>query len=242
MAVITLFDEILIDPDLFTAGGATGGPEYANTIIKNPSTGIFKTNVNRLDFQQVWSFSTDLLTATQLDYFMRFWGGGYGSAYGFRAVILPDFYMIDQVIGTGNGSQTVFPLIKTYLRPGASHFYSRRIIKPVTNTNVVGGVTLYEPNGSTNRVIPSTRGGNLGVPAFTVKLNSTPTSAYTINNTTGNITMTAAPGAGVLVKVSCEFDTPMAFHQNSFQVKPDVASDIQGMVLREILPAELGIT
>jgi hypothetical protein len=159
-------------------------------------------------------------------------------------LIISDFYMIDQVIGTGNGSQTIFPIVKTYLRPGASHSYSRRIIKPVVNSLLGGGgVSIYEPNGTTPRVIPSPRGAGVGVPAFTVKLNSTPTSAYTVDNTTGKITMSSPPAGGVLVKVSCEFDTPCRFLQNSFQLKPDVgSSEVQGLQLCEILPAELGIT
>lgn len=242
MAVVYLFDECLLDPDLFVAGGATGGPEYANTMAKNQQTGIRKVNVGRLDFQQVWNVQTDLLEPADLAYFMNFWGGGYGSGYGFRAVIVSDFYMVDEVIATAIAAQTVFSLIKTYKRPGANHSYSRRIIKPVTNTNVSGGVTLFEPNGSTTRAIPTVRGQGLGVPGFTVKLNGTPTSAYTINNTTGVITMTSAPGAGVVVTVSCEFDTPVQFLNNAFQLKPDVSSEISGLQLGEILPAGLGIT
>lgn len=243
MAIVYLFDEILLDPDIFVAGGATGSPEFANTMAKNQQTGIRKVNVGRQDFQQVWNVQTDLLEPADLAYFMNFWGGGYGSAYGFRAVIVSDFYMIDEVIGTGNDVQTAFPIVKKYMRPGASHSYSRRIIKPVVTTLLsVGGVALFEPNGSTTRVIPTVRGAGLGVPAFTVKLNSTPTTAYTVDNTTGIITMTVAPAAGVSVKVSCEFDTATRFLNNGFQLKPDVSSEIGGLQLGEILPAELGIT
>lgn len=238
---MALFDEILFDTDVIVAGGATGGPEYANTVIRNPATGVYKVNIDRYDFQQVWNISTDLLTPELLEYFMRFWGGGFGSGYGFRVVIVSDFYMVDQVIGTGNGTQTVFPLLKTYKRPGANHQYVRRIIKPATNTNVVGGVTLYEPDGVTVRTFPTDRGEGVGVPAFTVELNGTPTSAYQINNTTGVITMNAAPANGVVVTVSCEFDTAMRFMMNSFTLKPDISSDISGITLCEILPAELSI-
>lgn len=243
MAVAYLFDEILLDLNIFTAGGASGGPQFANTHARNPGTGIRKTNITRYDPQHVWTFDTQLLTPAQLNYFMEFWNGGHGSAYGFRCVLLSDFYVIDEVIGTGNGVQTVFPLIRTYSRPGASHNYIRRIIKPVTNSLLGGGgVTLFEADGVTSRVIPSVRGAGLGVPAFTVKLNTTPTTAYTINNTTGNITFSAAPGAGVSVKFSGEYDTPMAFDTNSFQLRPDIVSDVQSLQLREILPAELNIT
>lgn len=239
---MSLFDEILFDTDLLVAGGATGGPEYANTIIRNPATGIYKVNVNRYDFQQVWNISTDLLTSTQLDYFMEFWGGGFGSAYGFRVCIISDFFVVDEVLGTGDGVQTVFPLIKNYSRPGATHNYSRRIIKPVVNALLGGGVTLYEPNGTTTRAIPTVRGAGRGVPAFVVKKNGVTTTAYTVDNTTGKITFTTAPAAGVVVTWSGEFDTPMRFMMNGFQVKPDVSSDVQGLLLCEILPAELGIT
>lgn len=238
-----LFDEILFNSNLLTEESAVGSPEYANTMIRNPATGIYKVNVNRYDFQHVWNINTNLLSPSELDYFNEFWAGGFGSAYGFRIRIITDFYMIDEVIGTGNGTQTVFPIIRTYTRPGATHNYQRRIIKPVVVPSPLGSsVALFEADGVTPRVIPSPLGAALGVPAFTVKLNSTPTTAYTINNTTGVITMNSAPANGVSVKVSCEYDTAVRFMNNSFQQKPGVTSDVGGLQLCEILPAELGIT
>lgn len=238
-----LFDELLLDPDIFTAGGATGGPEYANTIVKNPATGIYKVNVNRYDFQQVWTMDVGLMESSDLDYFMEFWGGGFGSAYGFRVVVVSDFWVIDEVIGTGDGVQTVFNLTKTYLRPGANHSYIRRIVKPVVNLLTGGAsVALTEPDGATPRVIPTARGIGRGVPAFTVKKQAVTVTNYTIVNTTGVITFAAAPPAGHVITWSGEFDTPVRFMQNSFSLKPDVASDISGLTLCEILPAELGIT
>lgn len=244
MAVVSLFDEVLLDPDLFTAGGASGGPQYANTIIKNPATGIYKVNVNRYDFQQVWDMQCGLLEPDDLARFMEFWGGGFGSAVGFRAVIVSDFYVIAEVIGTGNGVQTVFPLTKGYSRPGGSLVYTRRIIKPVVNSALVSpALTLYEPDGVTPRVIPSVRGAGLGAPAFTVYKNAVAqASGYTINSSTGVVTFAVAPAGGVVITWSGEFDCAMRFLQNSFQLRPDVASDIQGLQMCEILPAELGIT
>lgn len=245
MAVVYLFDEILLDPDIFIAGGASGGPEYANTMAKNAQTGVRKINVGRLDFQQMWNVQTDLLTPTNLAYFMNFWGGGYGSAYGFRAVIVSDFYVVAEALGVSDGliGSRTWKLIKTYKRPGASHQYSKRIIKPVVNALLGGGgVTLYEPDGVTTRAIPSARGLALGIPAFRVFLNGTLTTAYTVDNTTGIVTLTSTPGAGVVVSWSGEFDTPTRFLQNGFQLKPDVSSELSGLQLGEILPAELGLT
>lgn len=237
------FDEILFDSDLLTAGSATGGPEYANTIIKNPATGIYKVNVNRYDPQQVWNLDITLLNAADLEYFNRFWQGGYGSGYGFRLRIISDFYVEDQVLGTGNGVQTIFPLIKTYLRPGASHSYSKRIIKPVVVPNPLGAsVTLYEADGTTARIIPSALGLALTIPAFTIMLNGTPTTAYVVNNQTGVVTMNSAPAGGVVVTWSGEFDYPVRFMNNSLALKPDVSSDVSGIQICEILPAELGVS
>jgi hypothetical protein len=237
-----LFDEVLFNSNLLTEESAVGSPEYANTMIPNPATGIYKINVNRYDFQHVWNINTKLLTAAQLDYFNEFWAGGFGSAYGFRIRIISDFYMIDEVIGTGDGAKVIFPIIRTYTRPGASHNYQRRIIKPVVVPSPLGSsVALFESDGATNRIIPSTLGAGLGVPAFTVKLNTTPTSAYVVNNTTGVITMNSPPALGVSVKVSCEYDTAVRFMNNSFQQKPGVTSDVGGLQLCEILAAELGI-
>lgn len=245
MAVDLAFDEdCLLDPDLFVAGGATGGPTYANTMARNLQTGIRKVNVGRLDFQQEWNVQTDLLSPADIAYFMNFWGGGYGSGYGFRAVIVSDFYVIGEVLGTSDGliGSRTWPLRKGYKRPGVARVYYRRIIKPVVNALLGGAsVTLHEPDGVTSRVIPSVRGVGLGVPAFRVMLDGVVTTAYTVDNTTGVVTLTSTPANGVVVSWSGEFDTPVQFLQNAFQLKPDVSSEIAGLQLGEILPAQLGI-
>lgn len=192
----SLFDEILLDPLIFSAGDAVGGPEFANTNIKNALTGVFKTNINRFDFQQSWTIDFNQLNHTQRLYLMQFWVGGFGSGYGFRCWIFNDFYMIAEVQGTSDGTSAsrTWLLIKTYRRPGASHSYSKRIIKPVVNgARLAGGCpTLYEPDGVTTRVIPTAEGVLNSVPAFTLYFNGVAQSTgYTISNTTGTIVLTA---------------------------------------------------
>lgn len=240
MAVVTSFDHVLFDPMIIASGGS-GSPEFANTIIKNPATGIYKINVNRFDPVETWFIDLGLLSDAQREYVSKFWRGGYGSAYGFRCRIVSDYKTVAEVIGTGNGSQTVFPLTKTYTRPGtAGHANIRRIIHPVAVANLTGGsVTLYEPDGVTPRVVPSVPGGQ----AFQVFKDAIlQGSGWTVHNTTGNITFTVAPAGGVVVSYSGEFDTPCRFLQNSFQQKVDgPSSEIAGLQLCEILPAELGV-
>lgn len=243
---ITLFDEILLEPSILTALSATGSPELANSIIKNPASGIYKTNITRYDPQLVVNVDINLVSPTLLEYFNQFWYGGWGSAYGFRFRWAPDFYVIGEVIGTGDGSNKDFYLTKEYNRPGSSRSYVRRIIKPVVNARLGGGgVTLYESNGTTTRAIPSTDGAAQNVPVFTVYKNTgggaVAQTAYTIDNTNGKISFTVAPAMGAIISWSGEFDLPMCFNTNSYQQKPDISSEVTALILREVLPAELGI-
>lgn len=238
-----LFDEILFDSNLLTAESAVGSATFANTHARNPATGVFKVNITRYDFQNVWNLNIKLLNADELEYFIKFWAGGHGSGYGFRMRIITDFYTEDEVLGVGDGVQTIFPLTKRYSRPGASHYYTRRVLKPVVVPSPLGAsVALYEPNGTTPRVIPSPLGAALTIPAFTVKKDGVPTSAYTINNQTGILTFTSAPANGVVVSWSGEFDTSVRFLTNDYAGKPDVTSEIGGLQIVEILGAELGIS
>jgi hypothetical protein len=254
MAVPILFDEVLFDPDII---GGEGGevavqswPELANTVIRNPKTGVHKTNVNRFDAIEMPIVNMGLLNATQRAYLLNFWRGGYGSGVGFRMRLRHDFTVIDEVFGAGDGVTTIFYLKKTYTRPGVTARQDvRRIVKPVIDTvarlDNLGGdggsVRLFEPAGSPARVIPSADALALGVPAFTIKVNNVATTAYVINNTTGKITFSVAPPNGHSLKWSGEFDVPAAFTQNTLNGKHDVNSEVQGIHFREILYPELGI-
>lgn len=192
------FDHILLDPNILTDGNAQGSPEYANSLIKNPGTGVQKVNITRFDAQHVWSFDFKLLSPTEVAYLQNIWRGGFGSGYGLRVRLIPDFFTENEVLGTSDGTTAsrTWLLTKTYNRPGTTgHPDIRRIIMPVANTNLAGGCpTLYEADGVTPRVIPSVDAAANGIPAFTVYLDSgsgpVSTSSYTIDNTTGTLVLT----------------------------------------------------
>lgn len=234
-----LFDEVLFDPELVaTEAGQrfpiSGSPEFANEFAFNPKTGIGKTNVGRFDEIRKITLKIALADVQDSDYFQRFWLGGYGSGVGFRFRYVPDYIATLQSFGVGDGSTIIYSLTKTYTRPGVTARQDvRRIIKPVTNTLVSGGVTLYEPDGVTLRVITT---------PLVIYVNDVPTVSYTINNTTGIVTFGFTPSVGATLKWSGEFDTPVAFMGNSYEHNFDVPSEINGIQLRELLPAELGIT
>jgi len=246
MAVIYLFDEILLDPNIFTAGDAVGGPEYDNSLIRNPPTGVYKTNVTRFDFQQVWTFDLNLLNYAMVQYLMKIWVGGLGSGYGLRVRIFSDFFVVNQVLGISDGTTAskTWKLIREFKRPGTARIFDKRCIKPVVNSLLAPGCpTLFEADGITQRVIPSLDAAANGVPAFRVMLNGVvQASGYTVDNTTGTVVFTNAPANGVVVSWSGEYDTPMRFLQNSLNLRADIASEVKGVQMAEILPAELGLT
>ena len=244
MPVNYQFDEILLDPNLFTLGDAFGSPEFANAMGRAPGTGVMKINVTRQDAQHVWTVDFKMVkpsegggSSNEMDYFNHMWYGGFGSAYGFRVRVETDRLANNEVLGTSDGTVTskTWKLTKKYQRPGTTtHPYYRYICKPVVSTNLGGSsVTLYEPNGTTPRVIES---------PFVLMENGTPVpSGWTVDNTKGIITYASAPAAGKIISWSGAFDIPMRFFTNAFQQKHDFPAEIKGLQLIEILPAELGL-
>jgi uncharacterized protein (TIGR02217 family) len=90
-----------------------------------------------------------------------------------------------QVLGTGDGSETEFQLVKAYEVDSPLTAYSRTITKPVSGT-----VTVYLDDVE---VAPAD---------------------YTLDTTTGVITFDTPPGNGVEVTAEFEFDTPVRFESD----------------------------
>ncbi len=240
MAVAYLFDEVLFDPDLYRvteSGGAplTGWPEFANTVIRNPKTGVHKTNVNRFDAVEVLSLNIKLLDTDDRNYLVGFWRGGYGSGVGFRLRVPYDYTATLEAFAVGNGVLTQFQLYKTYLRPGVTAREDvRAIVKPVVQVGKeTNSFQLYEANGTTPRV-PT----NL----FKIYFGAVEqTTGWTVNAKTGIVTFAVAPPDTTVIKWSGEFDIPAAFTGNTIAFQHDFTSEAQNVSFREILPAELGI-
>jgi hypothetical protein len=245
LAVPIEFDETLLDPNLFESpegggGGLQGWPVFANTVIRNEKTGVYKVNVNRFDPTEILTLDCRLLTPADRAYLLKMWRGGYGSGVGCRLRVPYDFTATGEVQGTINAGQTKsFQLVKTYTRTGVTARQDvRPIVKPVVNTNLAtlgaatAPVTLYEADGVTPRII--------AVP-FAVRVNGlTSGFTYTINNTTGTFQIISTVTSGT-VAADFTFDIPAAFMGNSLQFSHDVSSSTSNVQFREILPVELGI-
>jgi len=93
----------------------------------------------------------------------------------------------DVLLGAGDGATTVFQLKKIYSNAGIDR--NRIIEKPIHGETVDG--VAYNVLVSLDDVSQS--------------------SGWTVNTTTGQITFSTAPGAGVQVKAGCAFDVPARF-------------------------------
>lgn len=117
------------------AYGATGGPMF-NTSITTTQGGFEQRNINWLKSLGRWDVSTGIKNKADMDAVIAFFRARFGKAYGFRFKDWSDFQAVGQNIGTGNGTQTAFQLIRTYT--SGSNGYIRDIKKPVSGT-----VTIY---------------------------------------------------------------------------------------------------
>lgn len=122
------------------AYGSEGGPEYKTNIVE-VNSGYEHRNA-------VWSYprhkfnvAYGVRTLGQLYALTEFFHAVHGSAYAFRFKHHADFKSgnitqavspTDQVIGTGDGAITEFPLKKTYTKGALSR--ARLITKPNTDT------------------------------------------------------------------------------------------------------------
>ena len=175
---------------------AVGGPLFSTTI--NESSGGWERRMrNWLSARGKWTVSLETPVAFAgnrqqfIDLLLAFFLNVGGKADAFRLKDHKDFTATSQVLGTGDGSKTTFQLIKTY--PVGSRVYVRNIYKPIAPSAVnYQGATL----------------------ANTVKLylaGVLQSSGYTLDATTGVITFTTAPGAGVTVSADFQFHHAVRF-------------------------------
>jgi uncharacterized protein (TIGR02217 family) len=119
------------------AQGSSGGPAYSTTIVTLAS-GHEQRNVNWAQARHRYNVARGITTAQRLDQVVAHFHAVQGRAYGFLYPDPLDFSTAalgaaatpaDQVIGTGDGVTTAFPLRKRYARGGWSR--DRLITRPV---------------------------------------------------------------------------------------------------------------
>lgn len=117
---------------------AVGGPTF-NTSIATTNTGIEIRNQNWTRQRHVWQISYGLEDVTdgssQVAELIEFFYARKGRARGFLFKDWTDYNLVDEQIGTGNGTQTIFQIIKNYSSGAVT--YSRKITRVVSGTLVV---------------------------------------------------------------------------------------------------------
>lgn len=106
----------------------SGGPEYFTNIIESQS-GFEQRNINWWHARNRYNISHSIKTKTQLDELIAFFRNCKGKALGFRFKDWTDYIATNQYLGTGNGIETNFQLVKQYLC--GSRQEMRIINKPV---------------------------------------------------------------------------------------------------------------
>lgn len=128
------FTEVCFPTDI--AYGSSGGPEYSTDIVITHG-GYEQRNINWAQARAKYNVAHGIKTQAQLDILIAFFRARKGRANGFRFKDWSDYKATGQTIGTGNGTNKVFQLIKTY--ESGSVYETRIINKPVS-----GSVSVYK--------------------------------------------------------------------------------------------------
>jgi uncharacterized protein (TIGR02217 family) len=152
--------------------GSSGGPVFSTTIVSS-FTGYEQRNINWMDARCRYNVAYGVRKAQQLEALLTFFRARRGRGYAFRYQDWQDYQSCsvtatpaatDQVLGTGNGTQKVFTLQKTYT--SGTYSYARPITKPVAGSVLVAvaGVALpasgYSVNALTGEISLTTAPAN----------------------------------------------------------------------------------
>jgi Conserved hypothetical protein 2217 (DUF2460) len=120
---MTSFHEVRFPDNI--AYGATGGPEFATTVVATGS-GHEKRNVNWAEARGRWDVASGLKKQAQIDELIAFFRARRGKACGFRFKDWTDYKASGQVLGTGDDVLTQFQLVKERDRGPDPHQAGRR--------------------------------------------------------------------------------------------------------------------
>ncbi|MGB9154211.1 MAG: DUF2460 domain-containing protein [Alphaproteobacteria bacterium] len=137
------FDEIELP--LRVGFGSKGGPNFSTEIIVIDS-GYERRNQNWAQARRVYDARSGVRSTADVATLLNFFHARAGRARGFRLKDWSDFSsasdnlstpgFADQTIATGDGTTTIFQLVKNYSSGGITHV--RVIAKPIIGSLVIG--------------------------------------------------------------------------------------------------------
>ena len=124
--------------------GSVGGPERRTEVV-TLANGFEERNTPWAHSRRRYDAGVSMRSLDDIETLIAFFEARQGQLYAFRWKDWSDYKsckasadpaFTDQIIGVGDGVQTVFPLKKTY-RSG-TEIYEREIVKPVSGTITIG--------------------------------------------------------------------------------------------------------
>lgn len=195
-----------------SGGGTTpsGGPGWS-TIVNMGFSGLEQRNRN-------WSlvrnkYQLDLVARPLAVYqtMLEFWlaVGGRADAFRFFDATDSSFTNMPLFPSVGDGSNTVFQLQKVYTvgAGAAARSYTRTISKPIQSQLQTGGAPLtdFQGNPLPNTLTLRLDGGRVNLAAD-----------YSVDATTGLVTFSTPPGAGVKPTADGQFHVPVRFDSDDW--------------------------
>ncbi|PWJ19155.1 DUF2460 domain-containing protein [Jannaschia seohaensis] len=176
--------------------GSVGGPERLTEIVAL-ANGHEERNTPWAHSRRRYDAGIGMRSLDNLAELIAFFEARRGRLYGFRWKDWADHLSCgpsgvpgpgDQVIGFGDGSATEFALTKTYASGGAD--YVRPITKPVEGSVrvAVDGIEVAEGAG------------------------------FTVDPTTGLVSLNVTPGSGLVVSAGFAFDVPVRFDTDAIRI------------------------
>ena len=148
------FDEIRL-PDEISLGSA-GGPGFKTTVLFTDS-GVEERSARWATSRRQYNVILGVRKFDDMTAFQNFWIARQGSLKGFRFKDFSDFTTAsnhrtapsdtDEVLGAGDGSQTQFQLLKTYVSGPVTR--TRNLTKPVAGTTVISLNAVPQSSGFT---------------------------------------------------------------------------------------------
>lgn len=169
--------------------GSSGGPERRTEIV-SLANGFEERNTPWAASRHRYDAGLGLRSLDDIETLIAFFEARQGELFAFRwkdwsdyksSSASADLAFDDQTIATGDGSETVFRLKKTY-RSGSAE-YVRDILKPVAGTVRVGIQGAEQAKGVD----------------------------FAVDTTTGEIAFTTPPEVGSAITAGFEFDVPVRF-------------------------------
>lgn len=175
--------------------GSVGGPERRTDVV-TISNGYEERNSPWAHSRRRYDAGVGVRSLDDVETMIAFFEARYGQLFAFRWKDWSDYRSCtpsveitaqDQLIGTGDATQTEYQIAKTY--KSGNYAYTRPISKPVAGTLrvAVDGVEMTD-----------------GVD-------------YSCDFSTGLITLVQAPAVGADVSAGFEFDVPVRFDTGSIQ-------------------------